>query len=273
MAEILELVSLALIVTFILADLFFRARPFRTTRFWRGRALAVTVLTLAVSTAVALFWAGVFEGRTLFDLSGLGLLGGSAVGVLVYELMLYGHHRLLHHSDFLWRWAHQMHHSAESLDAWGAHYFHPVDIALFTTSSSLVFFPFLGLSAEAGAAATVFLTFNAMFQHANIRTPRWVGYFLQRPEMHGIHHQRGVHTYNFADLPVLDMLFGTYRNPATWEGEECGFQDGASARIGAMLIGRDVSAGEAEPVEPPRAPAPARPAATTVYASQGGRVK
>ena len=40
-----------------------------------------------------------------------------------------------------------------------------------------------------------------------------------------------------------DMVFGTYRNPATWNGQ-AGFYDGASDRIGDLLIGRDVAGGE-----------------------------
>ena len=36
------------------------------------------------------------------------------------------------------------------------------------------------------------------------------------------------------------MIFGTYRNPEMFEGE-VGFYDGASARVGDMLLGRDVS--------------------------------
>jgi hypothetical protein len=36
------------------------------------------------------------------------------------------------------------------------------------------------------------------------------------------------------------MIFGTYRNPETFEGE-AGFYDGASARVLNMVLGRDVS--------------------------------
>jgi len=81
---------------------------------------------------------------------------------------------------------------------------------------------------------------SAAFQHANIRTPRWLGLFVQRPESHAVHHQRGLHACNYSDLPLWDMLFGTYCNPAVWAGQ-AGLHDGASNRIGEMLIGRDVS--------------------------------
>jgi sterol desaturase/sphingolipid hydroxylase (fatty acid hydroxylase superfamily) len=55
-----------------------------------------------------------------------------------------------------------------------------------------------------------------------------------------VHHERGVHRYNYADLPLWDIVFGTFRNPARWEAET-GFYAGASARLGEMLIGRDVA--------------------------------
>jgi hypothetical protein len=80
----------------------------------------------------------------------------------------------------------------------------------------------------------------AICQSRTFRTPRWLGYFIQRPESHCIHHGRGIHRYNYSDLPLWDMVFGTFRNPATYDGE-VGFYTGASSRIGEMLIGRDVS--------------------------------
>jgi sterol desaturase/sphingolipid hydroxylase (fatty acid hydroxylase superfamily) len=57
--------------------------------------------------------------------------------------------------------------------------------------------------------------------------------------MHQVHHARGVHALNYGDLPLWDMLFGTYENPETFEGE-CGFTEDRELRVGAMLRGRDV---------------------------------
>jgi sterol desaturase/sphingolipid hydroxylase (fatty acid hydroxylase superfamily) len=98
----------------------------------------------------------------------------------------------------------------------------------------IAFYPLLGLAPEAGAIAGAFLAFNAAFQHANIRTPRWLGTLVQRPESHAVHHGRGIHRWNYADLPLWDMVFGTFRNPQT-APSEAGFYDGASARLGTLL--------------------------------------
>lgn len=230
---------------FLVLDLVWRGHRWRTTRFWRLRAFLVSAAAFALSTFVAGFWGTLFAGHSLIDGSALGVVGGTIVGVLVYELLHYAWHRTSHRIDWLWRWSHQFHHSAESLDAFGAYYLSPIDTVVFTSLGSLVFFPLLGLPVGAGVLGAAFLTFNAVFQHANLNTPRWLGYLIQRPESHSLHHGRGVHAHNYADLPLVDMLFGTFCNPDAHR-EELGFWDGASARVGAMLVGRDVSEPPAE---------------------------
>jgi len=231
-----------LIPAFLLLDFVIQRRRYEKPRFWRTRALFVTIGIVILTGEVAAFWGSLLGDYHLFDLGGLGAFGGAAVGILVYEFFHYGYHRAVHASDWLWQgFGHQMHHSAESLDAFGANYLHPVDAAMFATWGSLVFIPLLGLTMEAAILGALFLLFSAMFQHANIATPHWLGYIIQRPESHNIHHARGAHRYNYADLPVIDMLFGTFRNPRELPDTACGFYTGASSRIGEMLIGRDVT--------------------------------
>ena len=43
------------------------------------------------------------------------------------------------------------------------------------------------------------------------------------PQAHCEHHRKGVHANNYGDLPVWDILLGTFRNPIAFEGE-CGFE-------------------------------------------------
>lgn len=65
---------------------------------------------------------------------------------------------------------------------------------------------------------------------------------MQRPESHRIHHARGVHAHNYADLPLWDMAFGTFHNPPTEAPvRQQGFYSSASARLVDMLLFRDVS--------------------------------
>lgn len=261
MIEIIEWVGLLSLPTFMLLDLIHRAKRYDAPRGWRLRALAVSVFAFIFATKVGEFWGQALGDWSLIDGAALGTVGGALVGILVYELFHYLYHRAAHRFDPIWRIAHQMHHSAESLDAFGANYSHPADIVVWTTLPVLVLFPLLGLTPEAGAIVAAFIAFNAAFQHANIRTPRWLGYIIQRPESHAVHHARNVHRYNYSDLPLWDMVFGTFRNPEQVD-LELGFYKGASARLGAMLIGQDVSrprAGADRPV----------PAATTLAAGGG----
>jgi len=240
MNAMLGYLTIALIPGAILIDRAIRGRRHDSTRFWRLRATLVTIAIFFLAGYVAVFWSNLLGDFHLLDGSGLGTWGGALVGVLVYEFGHYWYHRLAHEWDWLWRAGHQMHHSAESLDAFGAYYLHPVDAFNFTTLSSLVFFPLLGLTVEAGVIGALFLTFNAMFQHMSMKTPRWLGYLIQRPESHSVHHGKGIHRYNYADLPVWDMVFGTFRNPRDFQPEH-GFYKGASARIPEMLAFQDVS--------------------------------
>src|SRR3546814_7114250 len=109
-----------------------------------------------------------------------------------------------------------------------------------TVLSSLCLVLVVGLSAQAATLVLYATTFMSVFQHSNIRTPRWLGYLVQRPESHSVHHQRGVHAYNYSDLPLFDIVFGTFRNPRDFAPEQ-GFWQGASARVPQMLAFRDIA--------------------------------
>lgn len=152
----------------------------------------------------------------------------------------------MHSVDTLWRVFHQMHHSAERLDTYGAFYFSPMDMIGWTLLGSLCLTLIVGVTPQAATAILLITTFFSIFQHANIKSPRWLGYIVQRPESHAIHHGTGIHAYNYSDLPLIDMVFGTFRNPALSE-VETGFYRGASDRVVDMLLFRDVSRPEPEP--------------------------
>ena len=133
MYPFLELLTLLMIPGFILLDLFYGVRRYERPTFWRLRALAVTAGIVWFTIWLAGIWGRVLDGFTLVEGDRLGAIGGAVVGVLVYEFVHYWYHRAAHAWNWLWRAGHQMHHSAESLDAFGAYYLHPLDAALFTT--------------------------------------------------------------------------------------------------------------------------------------------
>src|SRR3546814_20817187 len=70
-------------------------------------------------------------------------------GFLVLELGVYLWHRTMHNSEPLWRAMHQMHHSAERVDIWGAFYFHPLDMVGWAFLGSLCLVGVVGLTPDA----------------------------------------------------------------------------------------------------------------------------
>jgi sterol desaturase/sphingolipid hydroxylase (fatty acid hydroxylase superfamily) len=252
MEDLLTFALLGLLALLVVLDFAVPARRFPKVKWWRTRGIVSFVVLVTLSTVAPLFWDGFLGEHRLIDASGLGTAGGAIVGLLVAQLLAYGWHRLMHRTPILWRWLHQMHHSAERVDIWGAFYFSPLDVLGFAFVGSFALVFVLGVTVEAAILVNLGTTALAMFQHANLKTPAWLGYIVNRPENHALHHERGAHAFNYGDIALWDMVFGTWRNPKTWDGE-AGFYDGASNRVGAMLIGRDVSE--------PAAPATVAPAA------------
>lgn len=241
MIEFLTWFGLGIIPICMIIDTVQASRTYKTPKFWKLRGILVTVGGLILSIFIATILENTFAEMSVFDNSHLSTPLGALLGIFTFNLFFYWYHRTVHTFDGLFLKFHQMHHSVEGIDSFSAYYQHPLEIITLTILSSFVFFPFLGLSLEAGLIGIAFGSFNVMFQHLNINTPQWIGYFVQRPESHCIHHQRGLHAYNYADLPLMDIIFGTFRNPKSGEHLEAGYYNGASTRIAEMLFFRDVT--------------------------------
>jgi sterol desaturase/sphingolipid hydroxylase (fatty acid hydroxylase superfamily) len=171
----------------------------------------------------------------------LGVLGGVVVGFTVFELVAYGYHRACHAVPFMWRAFHQMHHAPKRIDIPGAVVFHPLEMVMQNVIGIGLSVFVLGLDPLAAAFVGYLAAFYGLFQHWNVRTPAWLGYLIQRPEAHCHHHETNVHAYNYADLPIWDIVFGTFKNPKEFEGE-VGFAEKAS--YAKMLVGIDVNEGQ-----------------------------
>jgi sterol desaturase/sphingolipid hydroxylase (fatty acid hydroxylase superfamily) len=230
-------VALGLFGGFALLELLIGGRDFPSVTHWRLKGTAFMLLYLALSTYAPLFWDGWLGQHRLLAADSLPLWVQVAGGFLAAELGIYAWHRTMHNTPLLWRWFHQMHHSAERVDIWGALYFHPLDMLGFAFVGSLALVLGFGVSAEAAIAVNLLATFYGLFQHANIRTPHWLGFIIQRPESHSAHHERGVHARNYSDLPFWDIVFGTFHNPKTFTGQ-VGFYEGSSKKVAPLLVGR-----------------------------------
>lgn len=223
-----------------LLDMIVPARHFPRISGWRIKGLVSAALYYLISSYSPFLWDAWLGQYQLIDGSQWPFWVAFPAALLVYQLGVYAWHRTMHNTDFLWRHLHQTHHSAERVDIWGALYFHPLDVVGFAFVGSLSLTLILGVAPQAILAAFLVSTFCGLFQHANLRTPHWLGYIVTRPESHALHHERGVHRYNYGDILVWDMIFGTFRNPKTWEGE-AGLVDGGSERYADLLIGRDIT--------------------------------
>jgi sterol desaturase/sphingolipid hydroxylase (fatty acid hydroxylase superfamily) len=218
----------------------FPAKQLPKVKFWILRGIAFFFFYFYLSSYLPLFWAAYLPQTQLLNLSGIGVAGGAVAGVLLYEFGVYVWHRAMHNSNFLWRIFHQMHHSAERLDTYGAFYFSPFDMVGWTALGTVCFSVVMGLDPKAVTVVLLVTNFLSIFQHANINTPQWLGYLIQRPESHAYHHAQGIHRHNYSDLPIFDLIFGTFHNPKQRE-HDTGFYQGASSRVVDMLLFKDVS--------------------------------
>jgi sterol desaturase/sphingolipid hydroxylase (fatty acid hydroxylase superfamily) len=242
--ETTDLIGLLVPATFFFMLAVERLRParrFPARKGWTWIGIGFLLLIGAAGAVVP----GLFDPQWLaahrwLDGSGLGVAGGAALGWLVLSGVSYAYHRTVHNVSWLWRATHQLHHSPQRVDIPGSVLFHPVEMVIQVLMQLFVTLIVLGLDPVAAAITGYIAAFYGMFQHWNIHTPQWLGYLIQRPEAHCEHHRMGVHASNYGDLPLWDLLLGTFRNPRHFEGA-CGFEPPADRKLGAMLALRDVN--------------------------------
>jgi sterol desaturase/sphingolipid hydroxylase (fatty acid hydroxylase superfamily) len=220
----------------------FTPRDRVTSPHWYPRALALSTLQVAIAYLGAATWQHWLPTPAWSGLLPPGL--DVAIGYLAITFVYYWWHRARHEVPWLWRSMHQLHHSPVRLELLTSFYKHPAEMLLNGLLSSLILTTFVGLDARAATLAVAVTAIAELFYHWNVRTPWWLGFLVQRPEMHCVHHERGVHTSNFSDLPLWDWLFGTWRNPRE-RSIPCGFDDQRELQLVALLSGRDVHAQDA----------------------------
>lgn len=211
---------------------------------WWLRAIFLNVIQVGAVWISGVAWNGWMLRHRPWAADFLGVNGGAVASYLAITFFFYWWHRWRHQSDFLWRWFHQVHHSPQRIEVITSFYKHPFEILADSALSSAILYLVVGVGPEAAAGAVLLSGLAELVYHWNVRTPYWLGFFFQRPESHCVHHEKGVHSFNYSDLPLWDMLFGTFRNPRQWNAE-CGFEPALEQRFGEMLLGRDVHAQKA----------------------------
>lgn len=212
----------------------------RVRGFW-VRAILLNVAQAAVVVIAGFTWERWMQGASLFGLAHWPDVPAVATAYFGSSFIFYWWHRARHEVPTLWRACHQVHHSISRLSVVAAFYKHPLEFLCNSVLSTLIAFPLLGLSPVQATWVTLLCALAEFFYHWNVRTPRWLGWVIQRPEMHRIHHRRGHHRHNFADLPLIDLCFGTFLNPRRAEAP-CGFAGDREQRLGAMLAFADLHA-------------------------------
>lgn len=238
-------ITLPTLMTAAVTAVFFtleRIKPGRElprSRGWYSRSIVINILQLGITLGLGRIWYDIYGTGSIFHLAGWNnpFLEGF-VAWFIGTFVFYWWHRL-RHVDGIWQVFHQLHHSPSRIEILTSFYKHPVEIVTGAYLSAAIIFPLLGCSLMASFWYNFFAATGEFFYHGNYKSPGWLRYFIQTPELHSIHHQLDVHKYNFSDIPVWDRIFGTYKDTTEFT-VRCGFPGSNEKRIGEMLIFRDV---------------------------------
>jgi sterol desaturase/sphingolipid hydroxylase (fatty acid hydroxylase superfamily) len=228
-------------VVLITLERVFPGRQLPNPPSWFARAALLNGAQLGIVVLTGHTWNQWLRGWSVFHIA--GSVPAPMEGLLAWFIgtfAFYWWHRARHASDFLWRTMHQIHHSPARIEAVTSFYKHPLEIAANSVISTLLVFGLLGGSVAAAAWFNVFAAVGEMLYHSNIATPRWWGFFMQRPEHHSIHHELNVHQFNYGDITWWDRLFGTFVEAEDF-APACGFAPGREERLGRMLLFRQIT--------------------------------
>jgi len=207
---------------------------------WWFRIIFLNLCQIGIVFLAGISWDIFLLKWSLLDLNYIQPWIGGFWSYILITFVFYWWHRLRHDSFFFWLAFHQLHHSPRRIEALTSFYKHPMEIIINSILISSISYTLLGLNTEGAAWAVLYAGTAELIYHTNIRTPRLLGYFFQRPEMHRIHHQTDLHYYNFSDLPFWDILFRTWRNPER-QNESCGFKGEEELQFVPMLMFSDAT--------------------------------
>lgn len=146
------------------------------------------------------------------------------LAVFLADMFQYWSHRLHHKVGFLWRF-HSIHHSSESMDWLAGSRTHLGEVFM-TRAVVMVPLYVCGFSEPALNAYVILVGIQAVAIHANVGFNFGpLRYVLATPQFHHWHHAKDSEycDANYAvHLPLIDMMFGTYKCPKGQWPEEYG---------------------------------------------------
>ena len=136
------------------------------------------------------------------------------LSLIVFDLLIYWQHRVLHEVPLLWR-LHKVHHTDLEMETTTALRFHPLEIAL-SLGIKMIAIVLIGPPAIAVVVFEILLNANAMVHHSNFTLPKPVDAILNKliitQTQHYVHHSEVVSetnsNYGFF-LSVWDYIFRT----------------------------------------------------------------
>jgi len=185
-----------------------------------GRNLAITAIFLGVNLLLHPIspLAAQFSVDARFGLSywlGLSPRGQLMAGIVGLDLFAYFAHVTLHKFSWTWRF-HRMHHSDRLVDVTTAFREHPSE-TLWRVGWHIAGVFAFGTPPWVLVSYLTLSALNAQFEHANIRLPErldwWLRLLFVTPNMHKVHHSRyQLETdSNYSNLlSIWDRLGGTY---------------------------------------------------------------
>ncbi|MBL0925084.1 MAG: sterol desaturase family protein [Sphingomonadaceae bacterium] len=182
--------------------------------FFLTNAVVGRLLALVMVVGVAAQWSADF-GFGLFHLASWPWWIEASLAFIILDFAVWLQHLLMHRWPLLWR-MHKVHHSDRDLDATTALRFHPFELIVSTLYKS-AWVALLGVPVTIALVFEIWLNANSLFNHSNIRLPRWLDRALRpvvvTPDMHLVHHSTLATeqhcNYGFA-LTIWDRISGSY---------------------------------------------------------------
>ena len=225
----------------------FPDRPLANVKGWWKWVVIINVFQLFAVVLASVTWENWLQNTSYFTGIDFKLkdhvspLVGGIIAYVFNQWLFYHWHKARHEVYFLWILFHQFHHYPSRIETITSFYKHPFEIIVDSQIMAILLYSILGLSNESSVWLSIFSGVGEYLYHMNIKTPKIMGYFFQRPEAHRCHHRRNkrIHCPNYSDFPLWDILGGTFENPNKME-EDTGFSPEFEVKRLDMIFLKDV---------------------------------